>query len=65
MQLILSRKKREEARLQAQKQKEVQTRMHIKQTLNKMKNQSNKLEDFKKSYIDQAKKSALNGKADL
>lgn len=61
MQLILSRKKREEARLQAQKQKEVQTRMHIKQTLNKMKNQSNKLEDFKKSYIDQAKKSALNG----
>ena len=61
MTIVLSRKKRAQMRLDAQKQKEAQTRMHIKQTLNKMKNQSNKLDDFKRSYIEQAKKSALNG----
>lgn len=64
MRIILSKKKREEARKEAQRQKESITRMHIKQTLSKMKNQSSKLDEFKKTYIDQAKKAALTGNKD-
>lgn len=54
-------KKREEKRKEAQRQKEIQTRLHIKQALNKMKNQSNKFESFKQTYIENAKKAALTG----
>lgn len=54
-------KAREEKRREAQRQKEIQTRLHIKQALNKMKNQSNKFESFKQTYIENAKKAALTG----
>jgi len=54
-------KKREEKRKEAQRQKEIQTRLHIKQALNKMKNQSSKFESFKQTYIENAKKAALTG----
>lgn len=54
-------KKRDEKRKEAQRQKEIQTRLHIKQALNKMKNQSNKFESFKQTYIENAKKAALTG----
>ena len=54
-------KKREEKRRELKKQKEIQTRLHIKQALNKMKNQSNKFESFKQAYIENAKKAALTG----
>lgn len=54
-------KKRDEKRKEAQRQKEIQTRLHIKQALNKMKNQSSKFESFKQTYIDNAKKAALTG----
>ena len=56
---IFSRRK--EMKQEKQRQKEAQIRVHIRQSLNKMKNQSNKLEEFKKSYIDNAKKAALTG----
>lgn len=42
-------------------QKKFETRMKIKQTLNRMKGQSNKLEAFKKSYIEKAKQASLTG----
>lgn len=42
-------------------QKKFETRMKIKQTLNRMKGQSNKLEVFKKSYIEKAKQASLTG----
>ena len=42
-------------------QKKFETRMKIKQTLNRMKGQSNKLETFKKSYIEKAKQASLTG----
>lgn len=64
MKIILSKKKREEAKKEAARQKESLTRMHIKQTLNKMKNNSSKLDEFKKNYIEQAKTAALNGNKD-
>jgi len=54
-------KKRDEKRKEAQRQKEIQTRLHIKQALNKMKNQSSKFESFKQTYIENAKKAALTG----
>ena len=61
MNLFLSKKEKEQRRIEEQKQKEVQTRIRIKQTLNKMKNQSSKLDEFKQSYIENAKKAALTG----
>lgn len=54
-------KNREAKRKEAQRQKEIQTRLHIKQALNKMKNQSSKFESFKQTYIENAKKAALTG----
>ena len=42
-------------------QKKFETRLKIKQTLNKMKGQSNKLDSFKKNYIDKAKQASLVG----
>ena len=42
-------------------QKNFEARMKIKQTLNKMKNQSSKLDSFKLSYIEKAKKASLEG----
>lgn len=48
-------------KIEAKKQKEIETRMHIKQTLSHMKSKSNKFEDFKKIYIEKAKKAALEG----
>lgn len=57
-------KKREIKRQEIQRQKEVTTRLHIKQILNKMKNQSNKFESFKQTYIENAKKAALTGNKD-
>lgn len=42
-------------------QKKFETRMKIKQTLNRMKGQSNKLEAFKKNYIEKAKQASLTG----
>ena len=50
-----------EKRKQKQHQQEFETRMKIKQTLNKMKNQSNGLDKFKMSYIEKAKKASLEG----
>jgi len=61
MNIFISKKAREAKKVEAQRQKEFQTRIKIKQTLNKMKNQSNKLEEFKNNYIESAKKAALNG----
>lgn len=42
-------------------QKNFETRMRIKQTLNRMKTQSNKLDEFKMNYIEKAKKASLEG----
>lgn len=42
-------------------QRNFESKMRIKQTLNQMRNQSTKLDTFKKSYIDKAKKSCLEG----
>ena len=42
-------------------QKNFETRMRVKQTLAKMKNQCNKLEEFKMNYINKAKKASLEG----
>lgn len=56
-------KKRKELRLQAEeearREKEMQTKIKIRKTLNNMKGQSTKLESFKKDYIDKARKAAL------
>ena len=55
--------KRRNLRLQAEedarREKEVQTKIKIRKTLNGMKAQSAKLESFKKDYIDKARKAAL------
>lgn len=51
-------KERKEQQLQ---QKNFELRMKIKQTLNKMKTQSNSLDNFKTSYIEKAKKASLQG----
>ena len=42
-------------------QRNFESKMRIKQTLNQMRNQSTKLDTFKKSYIDKAKKACLEG----
>lgn len=42
-------------------QKNFETRMRVKQSLAKMKNQCNKLEEFKMNYINKAKKASLEG----
>ncbi len=68
MKLFMSKKKRNEM-LQLKKQRddeirrqrEMQARVNIKRTLNEMKNQSKKLDQFKKNYIDRAKQAALVG----
>ena len=64
MSIFMSKKQREQRMLEQKRQHEVQTRIQIKQTLNKMKNQSSKLDDFKKSYIESAKKAALTGSSE-
>lgn len=43
------------------KQAEMQARIHIKRTLNEMRNQSTKLNAFKKSYIEKARQATLVG----
>ena len=57
--------KKAKARRLAQKQEaETLARAHIKSVLNKMRFQSNKLDQFKKSYIDKAKQAILYGNKD-
>jgi hypothetical protein len=68
MKLLMSKKKRNEMLQlikqrddEIRRQREMQARVNIKRTLNEMKNQSKKLDQFKKNYIDRAKKAALVG----
>lgn len=59
---IKRRKKEKEKRLEeARREKELQTKISIRRTLNNMRVQSAKLETFKKDYIDKARKAALTG----
>lgn len=44
---------------EARKEKEIQTKISIKRTLNTMKAQSSKLDSFKKDYIEKARQAAL------
>ena len=44
---------------EARREKEMQAKIRIKKTLNNMKSQSAKLDDFKKDYIEKARKAAL------
>lgn len=44
---------------EARREKEMQAKIRIKKTLNNMKSQSAKLDDFKKDYIDKARRAAL------
>lgn len=56
--------KLEEARLKAieeQRERELRARISVKKTLSAMKKQSAKLEDFKKDYIDKARRASLIG----
>ncbi len=52
---------KQEKLLQEQKEKEIQAKINIKRTLSSMKSQSQKLDNFKKDYIDKAKKATLVG----
>lgn len=47
------------AKEEAEREKEIQTKIRIRKTLNSMKTQSSKLDSFKKDYIDKARKAAL------
>lgn len=44
---------------EAKKEKEIQTKISIRRTLNNMKSQSAKLDTFKKDYIEKARKAVL------
>ena len=44
---------------EAKKEKEIQIKVSIKRTLNKMKSQSSKLDEFKSEYIEKARKAIL------
>lgn len=48
-----------QAEEEAKKEKEIQTKISIRKTLNNMKSQSAKFDSFKKDYIDKARKAAL------
>lgn len=50
---------RKEAEEKARREKEIQTKIKIRKTLNNMKAQSSKLDDFKKDYIEKARKAVL------
>jgi hypothetical protein len=58
MELIQMKKQRED---EIRRQREMQARVNIKRTLNEMKNQSKKLDQFKKNYIERAKQAAIVG----
>ena len=57
--------KRKQRKEELRKQQEAQAKMQVKQTLNKMKLQSSKLEEFKRSYIDKAKNAALTNSKEM
>lgn len=58
-------KKRREAKAQRleqeKREREIQAKISIRRTLNMMKKQSSKLDDFKKEYIEKARKASLVG----
>ena len=60
---LLGTKKRKLKKMQAEeeakREKEIQAKIRIRKSLNSMKNQSVKLEGFKKDYIEKARKAAL------
>lgn len=51
--------KKMQAEEEAKREKEIQAKIRIRKSLNSMKNQSVKLEGFKKDYIEKARKAAL------
>ena len=51
--------KKMQAEEDARREKEIQAKIRIRKSLNSMKNQSVKLEGFKKDYIEKARKAAL------
>ena len=63
--MLFESKKRREERLKREeelkKEQEIQTKIRIRRTLNNMKNQSSKLDAFKKDYIEKARNASLIG----